>query len=193
MAEEGVVAKIDAAIGEFFASWNLFSTLLATVVILILIVPLLTGREPDAHPFLLARQAQASPIRHPGQSAVYRSTDLPYGYPLRTGLGVKDPRAPKWTSGRDGDLRDIWRQAVNGPKKEDGSSAGPPGKILTALGTEKVIEHDLKGLTLDINVIGKYIQESGGEKVAVCLSNSVELLCTVFGKFHMTICTLRLD
>lgn len=60
--------------------------------------------------------------------------------PLNTGLNVKDPGASKWSRGRDGDLRDVWRQAVNSTS-EGGKST--QGKILTVLGAEKVIEHKL--------------------------------------------------
>lgn len=178
-----IIGQIDEAIGTFFAQWNIASTIIAGLLAVVLIYPLLSSKDPDTHPFLLARQAQASPIRQQGESAVYRSTEIPYGYPLRSGLAIKDPGASKWTTGRDGDLRDIWRQAVTGPKKEDGSSAGGPAKIKTVLGVEKVIDHDLKGLTLDINVVGKHIKDAGGKRVAVCLSNSAELLSIIFGKY----------
>lgn len=185
MAESSLIADVDSAIGSFFSEWNFWTTILAAGLFGLLVYPLFTTKDPDIHPFLIARQAQASPIRQQGESATYRASDLPYGYPLRSGLAVKDPGAPKWTSGRDGDLRDIWRQAVKGAIKEDGTSAGPPARIVTILGTEKVIEHDLKGLTLDLNVIGKHLQDAGSKRVVVCLSNSVELLCTIFGMYGL--------
>ena len=174
------MTTVDTAIGNFFSQWDLFSTFIAGSLLVILIYPLLTSKEPDTHPFLLARQAQASPIRQPGESSVYRSVEIPYGYPLRSGLAVKDPGASKWTAGRDGDLRDIWRQAVNG-NKADGQPPVSPARITTVLGVEKIVEHDLKDLTLEINVIGRLVKDAGGKKVAVCLSNSVEMLCTIFG------------
>lgn len=182
MSEPGLISQIDDGIGTFFAQWNVASTLIAGLLLIVFIYPLFTSKEPDTHPFLLARQAQASPIRQPGESATYRSTEIPYGYPLRSGLAIKDPGASKWTTGRDGDLRDLWRQAVNGAPKEDGTTSGGSAKITTVLGVEKIIEHDLKDLTRDINIIGEQIQHTGASKVAVCLSNSVELLCTVLGK-----------
>jgi len=185
MAEQNVVAQIDSAIGDFFSQWNWASTIIVGLILIVVIYPIFAGKEADVHPFLLARQTQASPIRQPGESAVYRSTEIPYGYPLRSGLAIKDPGASKWTTGRDGDLRDIWRQAVTGPKKEDGSSAGPSAKITTILGTEKIIEHNLRDLTSDINVIGESIKNAGGRKVAVCLSDSTELLCTIFGMLQI--------
>lgn len=182
MTEPNVIASLDSAIGDFFAQWNAASTILAGLLLIVLVYPIFAGKEPDTHPFLLARQSQASPIRNEGESAVFRSTEIPYGYPLRSGLAIKDPGASKWTSGRDGDIRDVWRQAVTGAKKEDGAVVGSPAKITTVLGTETIIEHDLKSLTTDINVIGKHIHDAGGRRVAVCLSNSVELLCTIFGR-----------
>lgn len=182
MASGNSAEEIDAAISSFFSDWNFLSTAIVLIISLVILIPLLTAKDPDVHPFLLARQAQASLVRQPGESAVYRATEVPHGYPLRAGLAVKDPGAPKWTAGRNGDLRDIWRQAVNGPTKEDGSSAGPKGKIMTVLGREKVIEHNLDDLTIAINVIGKTVQGAGGTVVAVCLSNSVELLCAIFGE-----------
>ncbi|EXJ93488.1 hypothetical protein A1O1_01880 [Capronia coronata CBS 617.96] len=185
MSAENTAERIDAAIAEFFSSWDIFTTILVIVLAAVLIYPLLTGRDPDTHPFLLARQAQIARVRQPGQSAVYRSIDIPHGFPLRAGLGVKDPGAPRWTAGRPGDLRDIWRAAVRGPVKDDGTPTGDQGKILTILGREKVVEHALDDLTLGINVIGQYVKRNNGQSVAVCLSNSVELLSAIFaGSFY---------
>lgn len=182
MADQSFMSQIDNWIGNFFAQWDTASTIIVGLLVIILVYPLFTSAEPDIHPFLLARQAAQSPIRYPGESATYRSTEIPYGYPLRTGLGIKDPGASKWTTGRDGDLRDIWRQAVNGANKEGGGNIAPTAKVTTVLGTEKVVQHDLKEMTKEINVIGNFIKNNGGSSVAVCLSNSVELLESVFGK-----------
>jgi hypothetical protein len=170
----------DTLLLDLFQQWSLSTTIIATFLFFYFAYPLLTWKDPDVHPFLLARQANASPIRQPGESAIYRSIEIPYGYPLRAGLGVKDPGAPKWSSGRNGDIRDIWRQAARGPLKDDGTPAGPAGKLYTVLGREKVVERDLDSVTLEINAIGKHIQEAGGKKVAICLSNSVELLAGIF-------------
>lgn len=182
MADQSFMSQIDNWIGNFFAQWDIASTIIVGLLVIILVYPLFTTAEPDIHPFLLARQAAQSPIRYPGESATYRSTEIPYGYPLRTGLGIKDPGASKWTTGRDGDLRDIWRQAVHGANKEGGGNVAPTAKIMTVLGIEKVVQHDLKEMTKEINVIGTFIKKQGGSRVAVCLSNSVELLESVFGK-----------
>lgn len=182
MAEPKLAEKIDAILGDFFSSWNVVSTLLILVVIALLTYPLFTSKDPDTHPFLLARQAQIAPVRQPGESAVYRAIDIPHGYPLRAGLSIKDAGVPRWSGGRPGDLRDIWRRAVTGSVKEDGTLTGEKGKVQTVLGREKVIDHDFDELTLGINVIGQYVKRNNGQSVAVSLSNSIELLSSVFGR-----------
>ena len=151
----------------------------------VLIYPLVTAKDPDVHPFLLARQATAAPIRNSGESAVLRALDVPHGYPLKSGLGVKDEGAPKWSPGRRGDLRDVWRQACRGPAKEGGEGGfdgSKLGKILTVLGREKVVVHESSEVTEEINAVGAWIKKENVSKVAVCSSNSVELLVLVFGK-----------
>ncbi|KAK5259986.1 hypothetical protein LTR40_004975 [Exophiala xenobiotica] len=180
MSTATTAERLDAAIAEFFSSWNIYSTILILLLVVFLTYPLLTGKEPDTHPFLLARQAQIAPIRHTGESAVYRAIDMPHGYPLRAGLGVKDPGTPRWSSGRPGDLRDIWRVAVRGAVKEDGTPTGEKGKILTVLGSEKVLDHQLEDITLGINAIGQHVKRNNGQNVAVCLPNSVEMLSAIF-------------
>ena len=180
-AGDAYLERLDTVLLSLFAEWNIYTTLFATGLLAYLAYPWLTWRDPDTHPLLLARQASTSPVRQQGETAIYRSIEVPYGYPLRAGLGVKDSGAPKWSNGRNGDLRDIWRSAARGPLKDDGSPAGERGKIITVLGKQKVIEHDLDDLTLGINVIGRYIQESNGQCAAICLSNSTELLLSIFG------------
>ena len=182
VSSPGLVGQVDQLIADWLSQWNIASTIIAGLVLIVVVFPLFMSKEADIHPFLLARQANQSPIRLEGDSATYRSTEIPYGYPMRSGLAIKDPGASKWTAGRDGDLRDVWRQAVTGSKKDDGSSISPTAKITTILGVEKVIEHDLQGLTLDINIIGKYLKEAGSKRVGICLTNSVELVCAIFGE-----------
>lgn len=182
MSSGNLVEQIDTSIANFFSSWNWVSTVLVGGLLITLLWPIFMGKEADIHPFLLARQAQASPVRQPGESAVYHANEIPIGYPLRKGLAVKDPGAPKWSAGRDGDLRDIWRQALRGPVDDNGSAVGVArAKLLTVLG-KRIIEHDLDEVSKMINIIGKFIQEGQGKIVAVCLPNSVELLATIFGK-----------
>lgn len=180
---DSILVKTDSILNDIFSGWSFSTTIIATLLFFFLAYPWLTWRDPDTHPFLLARQANASPVRQPGESSVYRAAEVPYGYPLRSGLNVKDPGAPKWSSGRNGDLRDIWIQATRGPLKDDGSSAGRKGKLLTVLGRAQTLERSLESVTLEINVIGKHIQDAGCKRVAICLSNSVELLASIFGEW----------
>lgn len=166
------------------ADWDTLSTVLATSLAIFIVYAFLNSKDPDIHPYLLARQATEAPVRQPGQSAVFRSLDTPHGFPLRTGLNVKEPGAPKWAPGRDGDLRDIWRAAVRGSVAEEDATTGRRGKIYTVLG-KNVTEHSFDEITVDINVIGRYIKEKGAETVAVSLSDSVELLASIFGEYQI--------
>jgi hypothetical protein len=165
-------AQIDSSLESLFHSWNIYSTTLLAILIIYSLSPLYFATEPDIHPFLLARQSQPSSVRHPGQSAVYRSTDVPHGYPLRTGLNVKDKDAPKYISGRDGDLRDVWRRACEGAE-------GKLGVVYTVRG-RTVGEHTLPELTKDLDIVGKFVKSKGLNRVAVCLPNSVELVVSLF-------------
>ena len=131
-------------------------------------------QEPDIHPFLLARQAAASPVRESGQSAVYRSLDVPYGYPLRRGLNIKDETTSKWGPGKDGDLRDIWLTAAK-------AGAGKPGKILTLRGNSEPHASRFEELSKQINAIGTHLQRQGSKRIAIHLPNSTEFLVSLFG------------
>ena len=169
--------QLDEQIVELFKTWNTFTTIIAVVVAGYLLYPLFFADEPDTHPLLLARQGRPSPVRNPGESAVYRSLEAPHGYPLRSGLSVKDPDAPRWASGRDGDLRDIWRAVVRGGEK------GEKGVIMTVHASEGTVEHDTLQISKEINIIGRHLQASGGQRVGIYLPNSIEYLSTVFGGF----------
>lgn len=177
------LVKVDAALSDLFADWNLYTTIIATGLFFFLAYPWQTWTDPDTHPYLLARQATTSPVRQPGESAIYRSAEIPYGYPLRSGLNVKDPGAPKWSMGRNGDLRDIWIQAARGPLKDDGSVAGPKGYFVTVLGREKVTNRSFDTVTLEINTIGEYLRHANCARLAICLSNSIELIASLFGEW----------
>lgn len=181
---DDVLLRLDESVTGLFGQWNLWTTVIFTVFVGFLTYQIATRQEPDTHPFLLARQAQGSPVRQPGQSPVYRSQGAPHGMPLNAGLNVKDPGASKWARGRDGDLRDVWRQAVAGVQ-EDGPTKGTTGRIVTVLGTNKTIEHRLDDITRQINLIGEHIAAQGGNRVAIYLPNSVELIATLFAcAFH---------
>ena len=183
MADSGsILQQLDTQLEQLFAGWNIYTTLICLVLVTYLVYPLFFTPEPDTHPLLLARQSQASNVRQPGESAIYRSLETPHGYPLRTGLNVKDPGAQKWTSGRDGDLRDVWRQALKEPIGPDGKTVGEPGKVLTILGREEVVKYGLDQLTKEINAVGEYVVAHQGARIAIYIPNSVELLVTFFGK-----------
>ncbi|KAJ5461893.1 uncharacterized protein N7458_003445 [Penicillium daleae] len=179
-----ILEKLDAALSELLADWNIYTTVFAGILAAFAIYSVISNKDPDVHPFLLARQSTASPIRQTGESATYRSLETPYGFPLRQGLNVKDPGAPKWTAGRRGDLRDIWKTAVRGALNEDGTTSGKQGKIYTVLG-KNAVEHSLAQVTQEINVIGRHLQKAEVKTVAVCLTDSIELLAAIFaGSFY---------
>jgi hypothetical protein len=180
---DNLLLQLDELVTGFFGQWNLWTSVIFTVFAGFLTYQLATRQDPDTHPFLLARQAQGSPVRQPGESPVYRSQGAPHGMPLNAGLNVKDAGASKWARGRDGDLRDVWRQAVAGVQ-EDGPNKGATGRIMTVLGAETV-EHSLDSITRQINLIGQHIADQGGNRVAIYLPNSVELIVTLFAcAFH---------
>lgn len=133
----GLLETIDSSITDLFSQWNAYSTALATALIILITYRIMSATEPDAHPILLARQAMPSSVRHEGESAIYRSQSVPHGMPLNAGLNVKDPGVPKFSRGRDGDLRDVWRKAATG------GDVGATGRLLTVLGSENVVEHEM--------------------------------------------------
>ena len=176
-----VLQQLDAQLDALFAGWNVYTTLICLTLGAYLVYPLFFYTDPDTHPMLLARQSSNSFVRQPGESAIYRSLEIPHGYPLRSGLKVKDHGEPKWSSGRDGDLRDIWIQALKGPRDAEGKSIAEPGKIISVNGKDEVIEHRLSDLTQDVNSLGQYLAAHNGQRVALYLPNSVELITSFFG------------
>ncbi|KAF2157407.1 hypothetical protein K461DRAFT_284034 [Myriangium duriaei CBS 260.36] len=177
--------QLDAQIASFFSSWNIYTTVLALVLAGFIIYPLIFFEEPDTHPLLLARQARPAPVRQPGESAVYRSIESAYGYPLRSGLNVKDADSPRWSMGRDGDLRDVWRSTVAG------GAQGEKSLIMTVYGKESAEDHDIAEISKSINVVGKHLRKSG-KKVAIYLPNCVEYLSTVFASAFYGLSTVLL-
>lgn len=172
------IEQLDAQIAHLLASWNIYTTIIAVLLAALILYPLLFWREPDTHPLLLARQSQPSPLRHVGESATYRSLQVPNGYPLKSGLNVKDAGAPRWTAGRDGDIRDIWRELL---RPATDSSASPRPIIMTVRGNDAATEHDLDDITNAIVAIGKHLQQARVKRVAIYLPNSIEYLVVVFG------------
>ncbi|KAK3378523.1 hypothetical protein B0H63DRAFT_250170 [Podospora didyma] len=191
---DNLMLRMDESVTGLFGQWNLYTSLIFTTFVGFLTYQVVTRRDPDTHPLLLARQAQPSQVRHEGESAVYRSQAAPHGMPLQTGLNVKDAGASKWARGRDGDLRDIWRQVV-GSVQDDGLTKGATGRILTVMGTDHVTEHRLDDITRQINLIGQHILDQGGNRVAIYLPNSVELIATLFACafYNMTAVILPFD
>ncbi|EMR72526.1 putative amp-dependent synthetase ligase protein [Eutypa lata UCREL1] len=178
MSLSNVLARLDLELSSLVGQWNGYSTGIATALVLILTYAAMNRVEAEIHPMLLARQAQGSPVRQEGESPVYRGNSAPHGLPLNTGLNIKEPGASKWSQGRDGDLRDVWRRAVSGPPEGEGAKG--TGRILTVLGSEKVVEHKLDDITRQIRLVGQHIASQGGSKVAIYLPNSVEFIATLF-------------
>ena len=176
-----IVEQLDQQIAQTFSQWNLYTTIICLIIVAFVVYPIVYPDEPDTHPLLLARQSTASAIRNKNESAIYRSPEVPHGYPLKTGLNVKDAGAPRWASGKDGDLRDAWREVQKGGKTGDDGKSVPSGLIMTALGKEEVVEHNVEKLSKQISIIGKHLQASGAKRVAIYLPNSVEYLLTIFG------------
>jgi hypothetical protein len=140
---DNMLLKLDETITNVLGDWDVYSTSIAALILVFFSYHVFTRRDPDTHPMLLERQAHASAVRNPGESSVYRSQSVPHGMEMNTGLNVRDPGISKWARGRDGDLRDIWRRAINGPTDENGILKGERGRILTILGSEHVVEHNL--------------------------------------------------
>lgn len=175
------IQQADAQLGTLLADWSIITTILALVVASLLAYPIIYPNEPDTHPLLLIRQSTASPVRNKNESAIYRSPETPYGYPLKTGLNVKDAGAPRWAQGKDGDLRDIWREVLKGGTKGDDGKEISKGSILTVMGREEIIDHKIEDVTIEINIIGQYLKQYHAKRVAIYLPNSVEYLSTIFG------------
>ncbi|KAK8034474.1 hypothetical protein PG993_009469 [Apiospora rasikravindrae] len=173
-----MLGQLDQAISSLIGQWNGYSTAIVTAMVTIITYAIMTRVESDIHPMLLARQAQGSPVRNEGESPVYRGNSAPHGMPLNSGLNVKPTGAPKWSQGRDGDLRDVWRRVISGAPAEEGRSG--KGRILTVHGRENVVEHKPAEITRAINLIGQHISAQGGSKVAIYLPNSVEFMATLF-------------
>jgi hypothetical protein len=193
---DNILLAADEKLSEIVGQWDVYSTAIAGLLVALLAYLLFSKTDPDTHPMLLARQSHASPVRNEGESPVYRSHASPPGMDLNAGLNVKDPGVSKWARGRNGDLRDVWRKVVTGAIDSEGNPTGNKGRIITILGSEQTIDHNLgmhevleillrqltfsDNLTKQINIIGQQIKKQGGSRVAIYLPNSVELLVTLF-------------
>jgi hypothetical protein len=170
------IERVDQQLSLLLADWGVLTTLLALVIAAFVAYPILYPSEPDTHPLLLARQSSVSPVRSKNESALYRSPEVPHGYPLKTGLNVKDEGAARWSPGKNGDMRDIWRVVRRGGEN------GEKGLIMTVLGKEEIIEHDIEELSKEIEIIGMHLKAKGVKSVAIYLPNSIEFLLAISGE-----------
>ena len=98
-----LAARIDETLTTHLQTWNTTTTLLALDLSILLLYPVLvtlTAADPDTHPLLLARQSAINPVRRKHESAVYRSPEVPFGGPLKQGLGIRAEGAPVWARKR---------------------------------------------------------------------------------------------
>ena len=182
MMAAALIQRLDGWLESLTSNWNIYTTVLCVVIAGYSIYPLIFSTEADTHYFLLARQSSASRVRQAGETSVYRCPEIPHGYPLKSGLSVKDAGAPKWSMGRDGDLRDVWRRALAGQLDEHGKPKVQPGKVFTLLGKEEALETSFEKLSEELNAIGKHLKNHGSSRVAIYLPNSPQLLVSLFGK-----------
>jgi hypothetical protein len=75
----GLLEQLDGSISALLEGWNVYSTLLTFGIIGYLGWVIYDTADADTHPLLLARQAQASYVRQPGESAIFRSPETPHG------------------------------------------------------------------------------------------------------------------
>ncbi|PWW72786.1 hypothetical protein C7212DRAFT_301266 [Tuber magnatum] len=161
---------------------NVVTYTLISLVLGLMILPVIFQKDPDIHPMILNRQSNVSRVRNPKESAVHRSTLSPPGYPLVSGLGL--PTDQKYRT-RDGDIRDVWNQAVKEGK----------GKVLSVKGSE-VKEFDIDQLTQNIHSLGSYIKSiPGAKRIAIYLSNDIENLVASFACafYDLTLIVLPFD
>jgi hypothetical protein len=81
----GLLDQLDGAISDLLAGWNIYSSLILAGIVSFVGYAVYSTTDADTHPLLLARQAQASYVRQPGESAVFRSAETPHGctHPLQ--------------------------------------------------------------------------------------------------------------
>lgn len=80
----GLLEQLDGSISALLEGWNVYTTVLALGILGYLSWVIYDTADADTHPLLLARQAQASYVRQPGESAVFRSPETPHGCMLST-------------------------------------------------------------------------------------------------------------
>jgi hypothetical protein len=75
----GLLEQLDGLISDILAGWNLYTTLITFGILGFVGFVIYDSADADTHPLLLARQAQASYVRQPRESAVFRSPETPHG------------------------------------------------------------------------------------------------------------------
>jgi hypothetical protein len=75
----GIVEQLDSIIASVFSGWNIYSSALTFGIFGFIAWVIFDTQDADTHPLLLARQAVASYVRQPGESAIYRSPETPHG------------------------------------------------------------------------------------------------------------------
>jgi hypothetical protein len=75
----GMVEQLDSIIANIFSGWNIYSSALTFSIFGFIVWVIFDTQDADTHPLLLARQAVASYVRQPGESAIYRSPETPHG------------------------------------------------------------------------------------------------------------------
>lgn len=174
--------RLDASLTSILSDWSILTTILALFLISAALYPIVTSQDPDTHPLLLERQASVDAVRKRGESALYRSQEVPHGYPLKTGLHVKEAGAPRWASGKDGDLRDIWREVQRGGTTGQDGKEVPKGLTMSVFGKEELVDHGVEDLSKEIQIIGKHLKGKQVKKVAIYLPNNIEYLSSIFGR-----------
>lgn len=87
----GLLQQLDATISTLLAGWNVYTSAITVGILGFVAWIVYDSADADTHPLLLARQAQASYVRQPGESAVFRSPETPHGCKLSIASG--HPRA----------------------------------------------------------------------------------------------------
>ena len=75
----GIAERLDSIIANVFSGWNIYSSVLTFGIFGFIAWVIFDTQDADTHPLLLARQAVASYVRQPGESAIYRSPETPRG------------------------------------------------------------------------------------------------------------------
>jgi hypothetical protein len=75
----GLLEQLDGAISDLLVGWNVYTSLIAFSLLGFMAWIISDSADADTHPLLLARQAQASYVRQPGESAIYRNPETPHG------------------------------------------------------------------------------------------------------------------